>query len=483
MNLYRPPRRGPILAVALLSVGFVTSTAIALWEYRELRRAEDRIEELEAGDAGGPLGDLGAAFEDAFGELGDSLGGEAGGLIGCVFPDEPFSAAPVGGLPVGQQVTEISEAVEDLRELEFSQTVDPRFVPPEEIAGRVQELFLEEYTEVAGDVEGRVLTALGAVPPGTDLRALRSEALGAQVAGFYDPQSGELVVRQAGAELGVNDRVVLAHELDHALTDQALGLPLPDDLRSGREDADLAAAALAEGDATVLMQRYAATLPFQEQLGSLDPGSLIDAIQAQADLAELPPYLQAEALFPYQEGLEFVCDLYADGGWEAVNNAYRDPPDSSVEILAPELYREGFEPSDPTDPGRLDRPWRLTARMQLGAAPLLWLFQAPGGDDGRSLEGAREAAEAWTGGEMHLWTRGADTAVGIVLSERPGQDLLCLAVQEWYGSSVEGDRERGTPDGAFLADGDRQDVVIECAPDEIRFGIAPDLRTARALTR
>jgi hypothetical protein len=119
--------------------------------------------------------------------------------------------------------------------------------------------------------------------------------------------------------------------------------------------------------------------------------------------------------------------------------------------------------------------------MQLGAAPLLWLFQAPGGEESRGLADARAAVESWAGGELHLWTRGADSAVGIALAERPGRDRLCLSVQDWYGSSVEGDRERGTADGAFEADGGRQDAVIACPAGEVRIGLAPDLRTARAL--
>jgi hypothetical protein len=489
--LAAPPRRGLVLAIVLLVVGFLASTSVAIVEFVQLREAREEIEDLEArlaeggGGGGGLFGDLGEIFEDAFGELGESLGGgtAAGELVGCLFPEEPFSSPPIRDAGIDQQVDAIADQVERIRRLEFTEPVDPEFVSPEESAGRVQELFLAEYTEAIGDAESRLLTALGAIPPGTDMRSLRAELLGQQVAGFYDPETGELVVRQVGGELTLTDRVVLAHELDHALTDQVLELPVPDDIRTGREDADLAVTALVEGDATLLMQLYSASLPIEEQFQGLDPSAFTEAIQAQADLADLPPYLSTELTFPYEEGLRFVCDLYTEGGWEAVNQAYRDPPDSTVEVLVPELYRDGFEPVDPRDPGPLGRTWRRTATMQLGAAPLLWLLQAPGGRDSRGLPEARAAAQSWAGGELELWTRGADSAVGISLAERPGQDRLCLSMQEWYGSSVEGDRERGTPDGAFEADGDRQDAVIDCPADEVRIGLAPDLHTARMLAR
>jgi hypothetical protein len=483
VNLYRPPRRGPIVAIVLLSVGFVASTAIAAWQYVELRQAERRIEELEAGEGGGGIfGDLEDAFEDLEGVFEDglgALGGDAGELLECLSPDEPYSAAPVGDLPPREQVTAIAEAVEELRELEFREPVEPRFLSPDEISARVRELFLEEYTAAAGDAESRILAALGAVPAGTDLRSLRADLLGSQVAGFYDPQTGELVVRQAGAELTVNDRVVLAHELDHALTDQALDLPLPDDLRAGREDADLAATALVEGDATMLMQRYAASLSLEDQLGSLDPASILDAVQAEADLAELPPYLQAELRFPYEAGLSFACDRYAAGGWDAVDAAYRDPPDSSVEILFPQ--RSPAEPVPVNVPGLLLAPWERVTTSQLGAAQLLWLLEAPGGDSAKGLANARTTVEEWVGGSLELWRRGPDSAVGVAIADRPGGPSLCETVAEWYRRSFDDDEERRDPGYEVVTDGPMQDAVVGCFEDEVRVGIAPDLGTAAAL--
>jgi hypothetical protein len=473
------------VAIVLLAVGFLVATVIAAVEYVQLREAQARIEELESrggGGGGGLFGELGEIIEDAFGGLGEGFGGGGSqGLFGCLFPDQPFSGQPAGGGPVEEQVQAIADQVERLRELEFTDHVEPEFVSPQESADLVQDLFLEEYTEAIGDVEERLLTTLGAIPAGTDLRSLRSELLGQQVAGFYDPETGQLVVRRAGEDLSPTDRVVLAHELDHALTDQALGLPVPDDLRPGREDADLAGSSLAEGDATLLMRQFSASLPLDEQLQGFDPSAFTEAIQAQADLADLPAYLQSELTFPYEDGLTFACDLYQEGGWGAVDRAYRAPPDSTLEILSPERYREGFEPVDPRDPELRLKAWRATATVQMGAAPLLWLFQAPGGDPDAALADARGSVEAWAGGEAHVWTNGPDTAVAMVLAEQPGRDTLCADVGEWYGASFQDDRETGKADGGLEAAGGAQDAVVACTADEVRLGIAPGPRTARLL--
>jgi hypothetical protein len=473
------------VTIVLLAVGLLVATVIAAVEYVQLREARARIEELESregGGGGGLLGELDEIFEDAFGELGEGLGGGGSqGLFGCLLPDQPFSGPRLGDGSVEEQVQAIADQVERLRELEFTDPVDPEFVSPQESTDLVQDLFLEEYTEAIGDVEERLLTTVGAIPAGTDLRSVRSDLLGQQVAGFYDPETGQLVVRQAGEDLSPTDRVVLAHELDHALTDQALGLPVPDDLRAGREDADLAGSSLAEGDATLLMQQFSTSLPLDERLQGFDASALTEAIQAQADLADVPPYLQSELTFPYEDGLTFACDLYREGGWGALDRAYRDPPDSTLEIMFPDRFREGFVPFDPRDPELRLKAWRSTATLEMGAAPLLWLFQAPGGDPDAALADPRGSVEAWAGGEVHVWTNGQDTAVAMVLAEQSGRDTLCADVGEWYGASFQDDRETGTADGGLEATGATQDAVVACTADEVQVGIAPGLRTARLL--
>ena len=141
-----------------------------------------------------------------------------------------------------------------------------------------------------------------------------------QVAGYYDPETGDVVVRvpEGGGSLDANGQTTLAHELDHALTDQALGLP--DIEEAGASDANLARLALVEGDATLLMQRFALqSIGLLDQLGAaLGP----DAMAAQQDLAGVPPYLRSELMFPYTTGMAYACRLQEDGGWRGVDAAY-----------------------------------------------------------------------------------------------------------------------------------------------------------------
>jgi hypothetical protein len=167
------------------------------------------------------------------------------------------------------------------------------------------------------------------------------------------------------------------------------------------------------------------------------------------------------------------------GGWDAVDAAYDDLPTTSAEILDPQRYGTGAV--DPRDPGDLGGDWRRGRTTTLGAADLLWLFEAPGDDTTRALEDARTRALAWTGGELAVWTSGGDTAVGVALTQRP-DGPLCDAVTTWYERAFPDSTEAPTRrEERLVREGGRQTAVVTCAGDEVRLGIGPDLATARAL--
>ncbi|HEV8572188.1 MAG TPA: hypothetical protein VGR49_03935 [Actinomycetota bacterium] len=385
-------------------------------------------------------------------------------------------------VPDTSTVDGVARELEDIRELSFRELPEPRYLSPAQMSAEVAASFEEDYpTEEAEDDE-RTLAMLGAIPPDTDLKATLSGLVGEQVAGFYDPDTGDLVVLGSGGQLDPVKKVTLAHELDHALTNQALGIPLEESPPPGEEDAALAVRALAEGDATLAMSMFAGqSLSYQEQL-SMNFSSFPDQ-GSVTEIAHVPHYLARTMLFPYLEGLLFVCELQVEGGWDAVDAAYREPPTTSAQILFPERYEAGEGAVDPRDPGRLPAPWTRSDVSALGAADLLFLFEAPGGNPAAALDDPLERAAAWAGGEMHLWRRGEDSALGVALAQRHGEPPLCDAVARWYGAAFVG-RGGGPRAGEKLAlDGEAQDAVLRCAGSEVRLGIGPDLATARALAR
>ena len=354
-------------------------------------------------------------------------------------------------------------------------------LPGSLLARRVADRVREEYAAGDADDDGRLLAALGAVAPDTDLVKLQSDLLAGQVAGFYDTETEELVVRADPAQDGLDPtaQTVVAHELQHALADQAFELPVDtfEDLTDG--DAALAALALTEGDATLAQQQFTVVgLSIDEQLGlSADP----DARAAQRRLADVPHYVARSLDFPYLAGLRFACARYLEGGWKAVDAAYDRLPETSAEILDPQRYpTAAVDVRGPGDPGG---DWQRRRATTFGAADLLWLFEAPGDDTSQAIDGPREQALAWTGGELTLWTDEDATAVGLALTQT-ADGPLCDALVTWYERAFPAATDAPTRrDERMIREGDDQTAVITCVDEDVRMGIGPDLDTARALVR
>jgi hypothetical protein len=132
----------------------------------------------------------------------------------------------------------------------------------------------------------------------------------------------------------------------HALQDQSFPL---DELINPAvliADPSMARSSLVEGDAIIAGFAVAA--------GNTDPSQLRPAIlrrmgysmwQTNADANGRGGYLMRALLAPYAAGTTFVAELIERGGWEAVDDAFEDLPQSSEQILHPERYIERDEPT------------------------------------------------------------------------------------------------------------------------------------------
>jgi hypothetical protein len=369
-----------------------------------------------------------AASSSQGGGLLDALGSLFGGdrISSCI-----EGVAESSGGDRTTTLRAISREVERLRHLRFKRIPKPRYLSSRALARRIR-TEIGSYPPQEAETDGQALIVLGALPKGTNLKALLRRALAGQVAGFYDPRTGELVVgSDTKAKLDPEERITLAHELDHALTDQRLVIPRYLEAERpphGLEDAFMAGLAVIEGDATLLMEAYATQ--------NLSVGdvfrSLGSAFGSQADFEDLPYYVQASSIFPYLEGLDFVCRLYRRGGWKAVDRAYRRPPTTTAQVMFPERYfarERAIAAPRVRPPGR---GWKEIDRNAVGAADLLWLFEAPGGETARELSDTRKRAAAWAGGELRVWSRGKQRAVTLSLVERRGERDLCASVRAWF---------------------------------------------------
>jgi hypothetical protein len=398
-------------------------------------------------------------------------------LSDCLTAGPRVASTPTTPTQRAEQLRQLAIAVEQIRGLEFVRPVRPHLLEDEEFRRRVRRMVLQGYTPPMAEADSRILAALGMIRPSTDMRRLITRQAARAVSGFYDPQTERLYVRAKPGDLGVNERLTLVHELQHAVAHQVLGLPQTESLAATAQDRGLAERSLVEGDAMLTMWRYALTLPAHEQQKIEDP------LGIKGEPTEgIPGYIAREILFPYGQGLEFVCELYRRGGWEAVNHAYSEPPASTLEVLFPQRFYPGFAAGEPREAHTLRPPWRLAAIQEFGAADLLLLFRAGKATVYEGVTNPLMSVERWRGSQIRLWVRGPNSAMTLAFREAPGRSELCLNLIRWYAGMFPEAKEvsgRLEDDATYL--GATQDAIVRCDGGGVLLAIAPNIATARRL--
>jgi len=183
----------------------------------------------------------------------------------------------------------------------------------------------------------------GMLPDTLRLRDLLLNLYAEQVAGYYDPDSA-MLFGVAGADRA-QLRLVLAHEMVHALQGQYL--PLDSILKSTvNNDRLTAAQSVLEGQATLVSievltpgQRVTATPQFWELYR--------DQVRAQQSampvFARAPLVVREALIFPYLEGAEFM-HWWADRGPRDTLPYGPRMPVSTEQILHPDRYARGDAP-------------------------------------------------------------------------------------------------------------------------------------------
>ncbi|MDX2344848.1 MAG: hypothetical protein QNL12_14525, partial [Acidimicrobiia bacterium] len=156
------------------------------------------------------------------------------------------------------QIVELINATEEVRGLRFLTKPTVTILTPEELADRVRADLEEEIDSDELAVDTRLFQLLGKLAPGADLEEMIIDLYSEQVAGFYDLDTGEMVIGGEAADLTPLTASVVVHELVHALTDQHF--LFNDDYQAmwdeERYDEGAAFQSLMEGDATYFQLVY-----------------------------------------------------------------------------------------------------------------------------------------------------------------------------------------------------------------------------------
>jgi hypothetical protein len=191
----------------------------------------------------------------------------------------------------------------------------------------------------------RSAEAFGLLPKGFNLDSFMIDLLTEQIAGLYDPKAHEFYV--ADWIPIADQRMVMAHELTHALEDQHFEIEAWVKAARPSDDAELARESVLEGSAMAAMVDYLlqGTGRSLQDLPDINPSMLIGDMAGAPMLKKAPPFLKDALVFPYLDGLNFSAAVLKPTGWSGLSAVFVKPPVSTQQILHPALYRSGQAPA------------------------------------------------------------------------------------------------------------------------------------------
>lgn len=158
----------------------------------------------------------------------------------------------------------------------------------------------------------------------------------------------------------------MAHELTHVMP---ITYNIPQYYYS--YDASKARSALTEGDAC-FTANFVKNLILTGNTPNPEPDSvpqnklLTNNPNDESLFASIPDSVYDLDYFPYKFGEKFVQALYERGGWEMINQAYKNPPNSTEQILHPEKYYAAELPDTISDTKPLGGNWTKKWGAQYG---------------------------------------------------------------------------------------------------------------------
>ncbi len=309
------------------------------------------------------------------------------------------------------------------------------------------------------------LRLFGLIPDSLELRPTMIDLLTEQIAGYYDPDSNALFIPADIEPFQL--RVVVSHELVHALQDQYVHL---DSIITQRHanDRRSAAQAVLEGQATVA--QIPVLMPEQKPdtfaLGWFwRQRAVMAAQQAQMkEFARAPLWLREGLIFPYLGGADFIVWFRHKYFGRSVLDAM---PQSTEQILHPERYAAHDEP---TDLVFSSRPDTLQYEDGLGEFETRLLFQQHLGDEAE----AANLAAGWDGDRYQVLGPKSDALVWYSVWDD-------VAAATRFAAGLQRAWQKGRPDGRTARRSEIRQLTVSGRP-VVRLVDAPaDWKGWRAL--
>ena len=333
----------------------------------------------------------------------------------------------------------------------------------------------------------RALEALGLIPKGYPLDQKLLALLTEQIAGLYDPKEREFFI--ADWTQPAEQRVIMAHELTHALQDQYFHVQKWEEEVKSNDDAQLAREAVLEGSATIAMYDYLLRKMGKStrDLKDFDPTLLLGDVNDSPELAQAPMVIQDEITFPYIPGAGFVQRVLKEwNGWSDFHRLFDNPPASTQQILHPELYFRGVMPAevDLTPVTKLvPRGWKKLDENVMGEFATNEIVKQFLGK-----ERANEVAPSWAGDRYAIYQRESGPQTLLLIRMKLANEAAATRFFGAYRSVLEKKDENrtavsrlqnffsfNTPDGGG--------VFLRCQGDECLIAEGTSGEVFDAMTR
>lgn len=256
----------------------------------------------------------------------DVVGWEKG-----VWYNQPLSIEDSDGLNESELelVTAQSMArVEILRDAEFTRdvTVDVR---TRDEFGQQRSVSIGGSTNTTG-YEDLVHQSMLLIEESSNGDQISQQVTRNTVLGYYLVGQDSLVIITDDPENLTIRGSTLVHELNHALQDQRFDLSR-EEFQPPQQNMKFAADLLIEGESMYVERLYTEKC----RTGEWDCIEAIEPTQNPAVRTQPPVGIGIQLLnyYPYSVGVDYVVDLYSDGGWEAVDTAFESPPETTQAAL------------------------------------------------------------------------------------------------------------------------------------------------------
>ena len=386
-----------------------------------------------------------------------------------------------------EEIDELIAATERVRGLKFLSPPKVVLMSQESFTRQVAEGMVEERFEDL-DSEEALYKLLGLLDPEISIRETYADMFSTGTTGYYDSEKKELVVPISESGIDITTRMVIVHELVHALTDQHFDFHKTSTELADNDETDkyYALSAVIEGDAIEVEKRYymeelteeeKSSLAASDSEGQQSPETTFSSIPSAEEIIQyeidrqralqsqgppdspepprLPQFLADSFQFSYSHGSNFVRslvgrdpmdqDALTDEDFKVINELYSEIPASTEQIY----FSEKYQTDEPLEVAHqaADLPgYELVETNTWGALSFVGMFdqvlgyQVPDLTDPRfaeeqaidiafvlSASARRPAVEGWGGDLYSLWYNGSEVAMAMTYRGDEAKDAQELA--------------------------------------------------------